>query len=292
MNRVIAFALVTVASVSAGCGGAGESIREPDGVSGATDTPAMGADSGATADPAPLPMCLQPIGGPAEVWPRVEAVRLLAPEQITAECGLRLVELLGRWGCPPVDILSLVVRGAAHDEAALDEWVLETAKASPGLAANVVSADIANAWKVGDDPAGPANRASRWAAAAGTSEEIGRAVAAAGLLAPLLAEVNEMHRLRCSLEVNALGFAVNCKPIHPQGKQIVLSWKTATRDGLLENLEVSSCKGASCKDLRKTAAELKTRYLALMEKVEKLDNEIYREQIKVWLVLPPFTSNT
>ena len=56
------------------------------------------------------------------------------------------------------------------------------------------------------------------------------------------------------------------------------------------DVKLTSCKGKTCKRLKKTAQILKKRYLGLVEKIEKVPVEIYREQMKAWLVLPPFKS--
>jgi hypothetical protein len=111
----------------------------------------------------------------------------------------------------------------------------------------------------------------------------------AKLLSKLLDEVNAVHELRCLLEVNALGFAMKCTPIHPSTTPISLNWTTAVRDGVLEKLELTSCAGSkSCPKLKKTAEKLVTRYRALVEEVGKLKTSVYRARLFALMELPPF----
>ena len=91
------------------------------------------------------------------------------------------------------------------------------------------------------------------------------------------------------LEVNPLGFAVACDPIHKSGRNIDLNWKAETRDGLLEDLELTRCAGSpSCKALKQRSQELKNLYLSLMQQIERMRVEVYREQLESWMRLRPF----
>lgn len=270
----------------------------------ATDGAAAGT-TGSPADPAadPAPteetgpgarrthLCQRPLEGSGEVWPRIEALRVLPRDELEQQCGLALVESMSRWRGLPVDLLGPIVAHAAQDRDALVAWVKS---AQPRAAAQVVALDVATRWEIGGDPAAVATGIDGWTAALGegAAPEIAVALAEAGKLAPLLERITEIHKLRCLLEVNALGFAVECKPIHKQGVPITLSWRTATRDGLIEQLELKECKGKSCKKLKQTAAKLLKQYLALVAEIDKeLKVEVYQEQLKAWLVLPPFRSN-
>ncbi len=284
--------LILLGTISS-CGGAGSDVvHKPDAITGATDAPMEAStDAEPVAEPEPH-LCARPIDGPSEVFPRIEAVRLLPEEDLTRTCGLAFVEMMSSWRSLPVDLLAPIVEGAGTDRESLSAWVTERVASAPKAAADVVAMDILSAWKVGDDPSAVEDRVEQWAPAAQAAPEIKAVVDAASGLAPMLARVNEIHRLRCTLEVNALGFAVKCKPIHPQGKNIELSWKTATRDGLIEDLQVAECKGKSCKKLKKSAAKLKGQYLALVADIEKVPVLVLQEQMKAWLILPPFKSNT
>jgi len=237
-------------------------------------------------------LCRRPIEKPAQVFDRIEAVRALGEEERARECGLVLVEHLARWRVAPVDLLGPIVERAAADEGALVAWVKSRAASNPVAAANVVATDVVRGWRIGDDGTAVTTQTDRWRERLGADvpADIGVVLDGAAALPPLLARVNEIHRLRCLLEINPLGFAVECVPIHPSGRPIVLSWRTATRDGLLEALEVTECKGPSCKKIRKTAAALIDEYRAVTREVEELAVDVYREQLKVWLQLPPFRS--
>ena len=294
MGRIISHLAIAAALTSGlsliGCGGSQEEITEPDAVTGATDTPMEKAPEAA---PEPEPhICKKPLEAPSEVWPRIEAVRLIPPAELEESCGLDFVELVSRWRGLPVDLLAPIVAAAGSDREALETWVEAKAPDCPTAAVSAVAMDVISAWKIGEDPSIMDERAASWSELSASSEEIALALQEIAELKPILKEVNSIHEMRCMLEVNPLGFAVACKPIHPQGKDIDLSWKTATRDGLLEDLELTKCKGRSCKKLKKTAARLKKSYLALVQKVDALETEVYREQIKAWLVLPPFKSQS
>jgi hypothetical protein len=279
----------------AACGGQapapGKSAARPS--AGAAPTGGAAADpaapAGAADDDHP---CRRPIERPAEVWDRIETVRALGEEERTRECGLGLVEILARWRVAPVDLLGPVVERAAADEERFAAWVRQRAADNPEAVASAVAMDVVRVWQIGADPAAVTDRAAHWRSAleGNVPQPVAAVLDGAAALPPLLERVNELHRLRCLLEINPLGFAIQCVPIHPSGRPIVLSWKTAIRDGLIESLEVTECKGRSCKKIRKTAAKLMEHYRALVADIEKLDNEVFREQLKVWLELPPFKS--
>jgi hypothetical protein len=192
----------------------------------------------------------------------------------------------------PVDLLGPIVERAAADEERFLAWVRQRAADNPEAAASAVAMDVVRVWQVGGDPAAVTARAAHWRNALGADvpEPVAAVLDGVAALPPLLERVNELHRLRCLLEINPLGFAVQCVPIHPSGRPIVLSWKTATRDGLIESLEVTECKGPSCKKIKKTAARLMEQYRTLVADIEELGNEVFREQLKAWLELPPFKS--
>jgi len=294
MGRIISHLGIAAALTSClsliGCGGSQEEITEPDAVTGATDMP-MEKEPASSPEPEPH-ICEKPLEAPGEVWPRIEAVRLIPAGELTERCGLDFVELVSRWRGLPVDLLAPIVAAAGSDREALTTWVEAKAPDCPTGAVSVVAMDVMSSWKIGEDPAILDERAASWSELSGSSEEIAAALQEIAELKPILKEVNSIHEMRCMLQVNPLGFAVDCKPIHPQGKEIDLSWKTATRDGLLEDLELTECKGRSCKKLKKTAARLKKSYLPLVQRVDELKTEVYREQIKAWLVLPPFKSQS
>jgi hypothetical protein len=240
-------------------------------------------------------LCRRPIDRPSEVWDRIEAVRALGEEERAAECGLGFIDLLSRWRVVPVDLLEPIVERAAADEGAFVDWVRERAVANPPAAAHVVAMDVIRRWKIGGTAAEVTARADQWRGLlAGDGGAVPEAVAAvldaAAALPALFERVTEIHRMRCLLEVNPLGFAVQCVPLHPSGRPIVLSWKTTTRDGMIESIEVTECKGPSCKKIKKAAAKLLKQYKTLLADVERLEVEVYRDRIKAWLVLPPFRS--
>ncbi len=286
-----AFALVTT-----NCGGSKSGARpqRPDGVSGATETSSSDKSSGDPTEdessPVTIHVCKRPIDTPGDVWPRIEAIRVLDEQEFQEKCDLSLMDVFSKWRCVPPDLLGPMVERASTDGGALVDWVKERIESDPRGAACVVAMDVIGSFKVGADPEVVAQRAKTWEQVASKSEEIAAVLEPVESLSAMLKEINEIHKFRCMLEVNVLGFAVKCKPIHPQGRSIDLSWETATRDGLIEDIKLTSCKGKTCKRLKKTAEKLKKRYLGLVEKIEKVPVEIYREQMKAWLVLQPFKS--
>ena len=237
-------------------------------------------------------LCRRPIEKPAHVFERIEAVRALGEEERARECGLGLVEQLAQWRVAPVDLLGPIVDRAAADKDALVAWVRARATSNPIAVANVVAMDVVRGWKIGEDPSMLSARADHWRGLLGADppDDVKAVLDGAATLLPLLERVTEIHRLRCLLEINPLGFAVQCVPIHPSGRPIVLSWRAGTRDGLLESLELTSCKSRSCKKLKKTAAKLMDEHRAVLQEIEQLEVDVYREQLKIWLLLPPFKS--
>lgn len=301
-TRTAAFALLLVLGA---CGGAGPPATtgggsgDDDGVDGSVD--GASAVSGLAEEPEPVAsggddghLCRRPIAKPAEVWERIEAVRALSEEERARECGLRFVETLARWRTVPLDLLRPIIERSAVDEPGFVAWIRRQFKDNSAAAVQAISMDVIRQWQVGADPAAVTERAYHWRKILGTEipESISAALDTATGLPPLLMRVTEIHRLRCLLEVNPLGFAVTCEPIHPSGRPIVLTWKTTTRDGLLDGLEVTFCKGSSCKKIKRMAAKLLKQYRAVVEEVNALDGQVYREQIKTWLELPPFKSIT
>lgn len=282
-------------SISVSCGGAGPAMTS----NGAGSEPGDPAAPTVITDPAapkggsdPDHLCRRPIDKPAQVFDRIEAVRALGEQERSRECGLKLVEHLSQWRVAPVDLLGPIVERAAADEEALAAWVRARAASHPIAVANVVAMDVVRGWKIGADPSVVTLRAEHWRGVLGEDlpDDVRAVLDGAAELRPLLARVTEIHRLRCLLEINPLGFAVECVPIHPSGRPIVLSWRTATRDGLLESLELTECKSRSCKKLKKTAAKMMDEYRAVVEQTERLGVDVFREQLNVWLQLPPFKS--
>ncbi|MCK9459307.1 MAG: hypothetical protein M0R80_06675 [Proteobacteria bacterium] len=299
MRKPKAIAIVTslTAALVAGCGGAQPESTAPDGVSGATDVAPAPRDAGPEPPAGEAEqaghVCEASIGAPGEVWPRLEAIRALPEEERAARCGLDLVPIISAWRTLPVDILGPVVERAAGDPTALDAWVASAGKSAPGAAAGVVAMDVIGRFAVGGDPKAIEERRAYWGGgpAAGVPE-IAAVLEEAKALPKLLAEVNAMHELRCLLEVNALGFAMKCKPIHPATTPITLNWTSAVRDGVLEKLELTDCFGKSCPKLKATSTKLLTRYRALVDEIRKLESPVYRERLFALVVLPPFSSRS
>lgn len=280
-KRVICWSVLLIPTFTIHCGGSPASApsHPPEAMSTPADTQRAGEA---------LPPCQRPIGGPGEVWPRIEAARKLSDEALIEECGAPFVEEVSGWRPPPVDLLAKIV-AASRAEGTLDSWVMKASETNSRLAEHIVGMDIVGGWHIGGDTAGIGENASRWATRHGDLEAVQRATAEANQLAELLPKVTAVHELRCRLEVNPLGFAVDCTPIHPAREKIDLTWNAKMRDGHLEDLHLTKCTSSrSCKKLQETAEQLKTLYLGLMQEVEALDVEIYREQLKAWLVLPPF----
>jgi len=290
---IIASVALGAALWQAACGAPKVEATGYDGTSGATDlAPAQKPDAGPSGDAAEAAehVCDLPITAPAEVWPRIEAIRALPAEERAARCGLATVKTIAAWRSVPVDVLAPIVERAAADAAKLDAWVGEAAQSAPKAAADVVAMEIIGKFAVGGDATAVETARARWSAGPGApTPEVAAVLEEAKLLPKLLAEVNAMHELRCLLEVNALGFAVKCTPIHPATTPISLNWTTAVRDGVLEQLELTSCVGSkSCPKLRKAAEKLVARYRALVEEVKKLKTPVYRGRIFRLMELPQF----
>jgi hypothetical protein len=294
-TRTILVAAILAQTWLVGCGGAPVDTRAPDGVSGATDLappPPRGAEPGPTVEAAAPTshVCEASIGAPEDVWLRIEAVRALPAEERAAKCGLDLIPIIAAWRSVPVDILAPIVERAAADPTALDAWVADKAQNAPKAAADVVAMDVVGRFAVGGDSKEVEARRMHWSGVPAASvPEVAAMLEEAKLLPKLLGEVNAVHELRCLLEVNALGFAVKCTPIHPATTPISLNWTTAVRDGVLEKLELTSCTGSkSCPKLKKTAEKLVTRYRALVEEVGKLKTSVYSARLLALMELPPF----
>jgi hypothetical protein len=289
--RTISIAAILAHASLVGCSGAPVDARAPDGVSGATDLappPPRGAEPEPTAASASH-VCEASVGAPDEVWPRIEAIRALPAEERAAKCGLNVVPILAAWRSIPVDILAPIVERTAADPTALDAWVEGAAPNAPKAAADVVAMDVVGRFAVGGDSKAVEARRAHWSGVPAASvPEVAAVLDEAKLLSKLLGEVNAVHELRCLLEVNALGFAMKCTPIHPATTPISLNWTSAVRDGVLEKLELTSCTGKSCAKLRKTAEKLVTRYRALVEEVGKLKTSVYRARLFALMELPPF----
>jgi hypothetical protein len=236
-------------------------------------------------------LCDRKIEKPALVVPHYNAVRALPVDEIRERCGFPFVEAMARWGGPPSDLLAIIVDRVRKDEDALVSWVLKKAERDAETASRVVAADVAASFSVGGDPRAVAARAGWWAGKLAAAPDGGgflaKVLAEGEALPALLRRVNEVHLLRCLLEVNPLGFAVQCKPIHPQGQQIQLRWRAATRDGVLESLEIADCQGKSCGRLREGALKLVAAVRSLAADAGKLATRVYRDRILSWLVLEP-----
>ena len=290
MKRIATLFAAPVAVVLAACGG-----TDPAPATGA-DIAAGAAPAAAVDDGAPYEdratghPCDRRIDKPGDVVPHYKAVRALPAEEIRERCGKRFVEAMSRWGGPPTDLLTIIVDGMRENEAGLLDWARELAGRDPQIAARVVAADVASAFSVGDKPQAVVVRADFWAGKLGPAAKEGPladTLAEGRGLPALLERIHAIHVLRCLLEVNPLGFAVDCKPYHPQGQQIQLHWRATTRDGVLETLEIAECQGRSCDKLRKGAADLLTAVRALVADAEELGIRVYRDRILSWLVLEP-----
>ncbi|MDD5307670.1 MAG: hypothetical protein PHU25_10160 [Deltaproteobacteria bacterium] len=253
-----------------------------------------------TPPPVPVPEaaaspCDRPAANAREAWKRIELARGLPEGERKGSCGLGFVAAVARFRTVPQDLLLPIVLRAVADRAGFDAWMKAAADRAPEALAQVAAMDIARRFEVGNDPSVVTTAASEWKKRLAELRADGK-LAAAGIdgvlsgadaLAALLARVNEVYRLRCLLDVNPLGFAVACKPIHPAGTPVTLSWKTATRDGLIESLELEECKGKSCTALKAGAGKLLDAYLALVKDAEQLKMQVYADRVKALLVLPP-----
>jgi hypothetical protein len=256
-----------------------------------SDTPAKRRAGAAQppADPNAHPLCGRPIAAPSEVWPRIEAIRALPEAEFREHCGLETIELIAYWRIPPVDLLSKVVSEAAADEEVLVSWVKARAETDSRLARHVVAMDIIGGWQLGKDTALITEKSEHWKAELNGYDRIAQVAEKAEVLHDILPKVTRVHELRCMLEVNPLGFAVSCDPIHKRGQDIDLNWKAKSRDGLLQDLELTRCTGSrSCKELKKRSVELKGLYLSLMREIERIRVDVFEEQLLAWMVLRPF----
>jgi hypothetical protein len=292
-----------LAALLAACGAAPAPKTETPPASAAPDAgpaapgpqPACEAPPPAPVPPAAASPCDRPAASAREAWKRIEFARGLAQEERKESCGLGFVAAVARFRAVPQDLLLPIVERAAADRAALDAWIKERAGEAPEGVAQVAAMDIARRFEAGGDPSVVTTAAAEWKARLDglglrdpkATEGTDTVLAEAAALAQLLARVNEVHRLRCLLEVNPLGFAVTCKPIHPSGTPIALRWKTATRDGLIESLALEECKGKSCAALEAGARKLLEAYLALVKDAEALKVQVYADRVKALLVLPP-----
>lgn len=279
--RLVALALIAVAGVSCARGAV-----QPPHTPKAVDEPKPLAAAGGHP-------CESPIENPNQVWDRIQTVRSLPENERMSKCGLDFVEIVAPWRTVPVDLLEPIIENLDDDD--LVEWVKTRADKNDKAAAQVVAMDVIQGWSPGTDPSVIEENAERWRKAgvcSGPYSHLGNVFKEVSVLPELLARVTQVHYLRCLLEVNPLGFAVNCRPIHKQGVQVEVTWTTRTRDGLLEGLELKACKGPICKKLEKAACELQGEYRDLLSRVESLKVPVFREEIERWMVLPPFSDNT
>jgi len=236
-------------------------------------------------------ICLSPLKTPGEVWPRIEAVNALSKEDFQRNCSLEFVEILGKWRCPPISILQPIVSNLSQKQDLLKTWVKETGVSNPKIANYVIAMSIINSWKPGENTGTPGQNEKQWSKIGTQISEYKNIADDTKKLSEILEKITEVHKLRCALDVNKLGFAVECNPIHKAGRNISLNWKTTTKDGLLADLELKSCKGKSCKKLKKAAAKLKKNYISLTQEIDAIKVEVFREYLKAQLVLPPFESH-
>jgi hypothetical protein len=235
--------------------------------------------------------CQKPITEPAQVWPRVEAVRKLSERELLEKCGLDFVISLSEWRSPPVDLLKKIVTAEVLDFSALSDWIKTNAERAPRAVEAVVAMDILTGYELGKGTDVLMQNCQRWQALARDVPVVDEVLKEAAMVSELLPKIADVHLQRCRLEVNPLGFAVSCTPIHPPREKIDLNWKSESRDGLILNLELVRCQGsASCKELKKASREFLLLYLKTVNKTEKLKNDIFRDQLREWLKLPPFTT--
>lgn len=269
---------------------AGPSPAEP------PKTPEAAPKPAAPAAAAQVHPCAKPAANARDAWDRIQLARELDEEERERSCELDLVEVVAPWRAVPQDLLLPAVERAAADRAGLDAWIAGKARTAPEAVLQVVAMDISRAFTAGGNPAVVPAASEGWAARLAelgvttdlTLVGLDKVLAGAAALVPILAEVNEIHRLRCLLEVNPLGFAVACTPIHPSGTPITLRWRTVTRDGLLEDLILERCSGKSCAKIESTAAKLLADYLSLVRGLDELEVKVYADRVKELLVLPPF----
>jgi hypothetical protein len=158
--------------------------------------------------------------------------------------------------------------------------------------ASVVAMDILSEYDVGGDVAIVSSNMEKWKKLALEEPLVNDVLKEANAVTALLPRLAEIHLQRCMLEVNPLGFAVSCTPIHPPREKIDLNWTAETRDGLLLDLALTRCRGSSsCKALKKVSREFLQLYLRTLDNVEDLTVGVFRDQLREWLKLPPFGEN-
>ena len=278
MHRIIPVFAVCILFATA-CGGATPSGTE-------SAPPSSGDSAPATT----VSECARPIDTPSAVWPRIEAARAMSEAQLVSECGLGFVSALSEWRSPPLDLLRPIVRDAAADNAALETWAAEQARAGNPAGAYVTAASILGAWRLGDDAAPLLERAAAWREAAAGIAAIEAVTEETETAAGLLASLERLHELRCLLEVNPLGFAERCTPVHPPREDIDLTWHEERQDGIFLDVRMTRCAGSrSCKKLKPLAAEFSAKYDAARTGAEALGSPVFQELIFENLKLPAFS---
>ncbi len=239
------------------------------------------------------PPCTRPIETPKAVWQRLEEARALSETDLAGSCGLAFVEVLSDWRTTPVDLLRPIVRDARKNGRSLTDWVKERATDKPRAALSVAAMDILGDWQIGDETIGVEQRASMWKPLISTSSCLAAIGEDLPKLIPLLNSLKEIHELRCRLEVNPLGFAVSCTPIHPAKEKIDLTWQEEIQDGLIRNLSLSKCKESRfCPKLQETSRLFFAKYRAALTEAERLKTDVFKDQVLEWLKLKPFSQGT
>lgn len=282
-RRKAVTAFLVVVFVCLGCAGnRGAESRTPHSKRTASRAPSTTPSTGH--------FCAEPITEPTAVWQRIEAVRRLSNDELLGQCGLDFVLTISQWRTPPIDLLRRIVAHESKDFNALEEWVRTYATTDARAVEAVVAMDILSDFEIGQNPAQINRKRTRWQPLASEIDQVEYIVNEALALSPLLANVKEIHHKRCMLEVNPLGFAVSCTPIHPARQKIDLRWREEVRDGLLINLELSRCNGsASCKELKKASREFLRLYLKTVDAMESLQADVFKQQLREWLQVPPFS---
>lgn len=276
-----AFGWLTIGLLMTNCGGG---AKQPQAVEPEVAAPAAAVDA------TPGAPCTLPIESPGEVWKRVEDTRALKVDELVSDCGLAFVSVLSEWRSPPVDLLRPIVMNEGQNKAALKSWVNDQLKAGKKSGQHAAAMDILGNWKIGDDTASLAERAEEWKPLAAQFPGIETACDETADLQTLFASLKEIHELRCKLEVNPLGFAVNCTPLHPPREKIDLTWKEEIQDGIIQSIALTKCKGSrSCKKLQAAATAFAMKYQSAKLAAEALRTEVFREQAMDWLKLPPFS---
>jgi hypothetical protein len=275
--------LVLISTVTAGCGGGPPAMVS----SPATNAPKV------TAAEEEVFFCQRPLTEPKAVWERIEAVRKLSDADLVAKCGLDFVLVISEWRMPPVDLLQKIVSQEAEDFDTLGQWAMDHVDSHRRAVEAVVAMDIISGVEIGGDIALLSRNRARWQPLAAKSEVIRNVVNEALALNTLLPKLEEIYLKRCMLEVNPLGFAVSCTPIHPAREKIDLCWHEELQDGLIVNLELSRCRGSnSCRKLKKVSREFLHLYLTTVDAMERLNAEVFKARMREWLKLPPFASET